>query len=171
MEYLKKQVPDLPRMEMNANELHIIEFIAGLDVQLTKGDSALESRLRTIPDGWRKYRLARSAIASVLEGLYATMPIKNVVYMNKLCSFGEVIVRPRTATPTDDVQIVPTPELKLLINKVIENECAMCIKDQREQRKCKLRKALMFIAPPQEVNKDGCNYRDVVAGCELGEYI
>lgn len=72
---------------------------------------------------------------------------------------------------TDDVQIVPTPELKLLINKVIENECAMCVKDSREQRRCKLRRALMLIAPPNEVKKDGCNYLDVVAGNDLGDYI
>lgn len=69
------------------------------------------------------------------------------------------------------MQIVPSEELKVLINHVIENECAMCVKDQREQKGCKLRKALMLIAPPQEVNKNGCNYRDVAASNNLGEYI
>ena len=57
-------------------------------------------------------------------------------------------------------------------NYGVASECMMCVKDAREQKKCKLRKVLMNIAPTEAVHKDGlCAYIDVVAGNELGEYI
>ena len=60
----------------------------------------------------------------------------------------------------------------MLINTAIASECLLCVKDAREQKKCKLRKALMNIAPTAAIHKDGlCAYTDVVAGNELGEYI
>ena len=168
---MNRNTNEIPIQEPSARELHIVEFIAGLDCQLAKGGDILEARLRNVPDLWRQYRIAMKATQKVIEGIYKTVPIKTLRHMQNLCKYGEIVIRPRPATPVDDVQIVPTQELKLLINKVIENECAMCIKDQREQRRCKLRRAMMVIAPPQEVNREGCNYRDVVAGNDLGEYI
>lgn len=170
MEY-KKPGETAPIVEPNAKELHVVEFIAGLDCQLIHGESRLEERLKLVPDAWRQYRIARTAMGKALAAIYQTLPIKQLRHMQNLCTYGEVIVRPRGAVRCDDVQIVPTPELKFLINKVIESECAMCVKDSREQRRCKLRRALMLIAPPQEVKKDGCNYLDVVAGNDLGDYI
>ena len=172
MDYSFKQ-PDeaYPRVEPNARELYVIEYIAALDYQLMKGDACLEERLKLVPDAWRQYRMACAAMAKALSAIYKTLPPKHLQHIVNLCSRGEVTVRMRGATPVDDVQSVPVQELRLLINKVIENECAMCVKDQRAQRRCKLRRALMLIAPPQEVKKDGCNYLAVVAGNDLGDYI
>ena len=41
----------LPIMEANAREIHVIEFLAGLDAQLIKGQGILKDRLALIPDG------------------------------------------------------------------------------------------------------------------------
>lgn len=169
MEYRKPE-QTAPIVEVNARELYHIEFIAGLDCQLINAEKYLETRLKLVPDAWRQYRIARAAVQKTLVALYQTVPIKTLRHMQNLCTYGEVIIKPRGATPTNDVQIVPTPELKLLINKVIENECAMCVKSYAEQRGCKLRKALMHIAPPLEIDTSGCNYRNVAASNELGEY-
>lgn len=168
-EAAKKQ--EIQIMDCGARELHTIEFIAGLDCQLAKGEQYLEPRLRSIPDLWRQYRIAMKAIEKVLDGIYRSIPLKTLKHMRNLCAYGEVIIKPKGPVNVHDVQIVPTPELKLLINTAIENECAVCVKDQREQKGCKLRKAMMLIAPPLEVNRDYCNYRDVAAENELGKYI
>lgn len=70
------------------------------------------------------------------------------------------------------MQIVDNDDLKLLINKSIEHECAICMRRGGEVRSCPLRRALMDIAPPEELVKDGsCNYQAVAAGNDLGQYI
>ena len=160
-------------MEANAREIHTIEFLAGLDAQLVEGQEILRDRLRLIPNGWRDFRLAAKSTERVLDAVYNTLPNKTLIHMQKLAQNGQIVIRPKpTVKMHDDMQIVCADDLKLLINTTIASECAICVKDAKEQRKCKLRKALMNIAPTAAVHKDGlCAYVDVVAGNELGEYI
>lgn len=126
----------LPRIPANARELHNIELIAGLDARLIAGEKALEPRLRQIPGAWRNWRLAASCIGKVLDGIYATLPERTLLHMEKLCKCGEAIIRPKPMIKMpNDVQIVLNDDLKLLINTTISAECAMCLKDAREQKK------------------------------------
>ena len=160
-------------MEANAREIHTIEFLAGLDAQLVEGQEILRERLKLIPNGWRDFRLAVKSAERVLDAIYSTLPNKTLVHMQKLAQYGQIVIRPKpTVKLHDDAQIVCADDLKMLINTAIASECLLCVKDAREQKKCKLRKVLMNIAPTAELRKDGlCAYIDVVAGNELGEYI
>ena len=160
-------------MEANAREIHTIEFLAGLDARLVGGQEVLKERLKTIPNGWRDYRMLLTRTEKLLDSVYSTLPNKTRLHMQRLCEVGEIIIRPKPAVKLhDDVQIVGSDDLKLLINAAIASECLMCVKDAREQKKCKLRKVLANIAPTEAVHKDGlCAYIDVVARNELGEYI
>ena len=160
-------------MEANAREIHNIEFLAGLDAQLIQGQEILRDRLALIPNGWRNFRLAVSTTQKVLDAVYETLPLKTLRHMDRLCKCGEVIIRPRPAIKMpDDVQIVLADDLRLLINMIVAQECAMCLKAPPEQKSCKLRKALQNIAPTAEVYKNGlCSYVDVAAAHKLGEYI
>ena len=163
----------LPIMEANAREIHVIEFLAGLDAQLIKGQGILKDRLALIPDGWRKFRLAVSTTEKVLDSVYETLPTRTLKHMDRLCQYGEIIIRPKPMIKMpDDVQIVTSEDLRMLINKVIAAECAVCLKNQSEQKGCKLRKALQNVAPTAEVYHNGlCSYVDVAAAHELGDYI
>lgn len=167
------ETKNAPIMEANAREVHVIEFLAGLDAQLVEGQEILRDRLRLIPNGWRDFRLATKSTERVLDAVYNTLPNKTLIHMQKLAQNGQIVIRPKpTVKMHDDMQIVCADDLKLLINTTISSECAICVKDAREQKKCKLRKTLMNIAPTAELRKDGlCAYIDVVAGNELGEYI
>lgn len=159
--------------EANAREVHIIEYMAGLHCQLANGQKILEDRLRSIPNGWRDFRLAMTTTERMLDKVYETLPAKTLKHMQRLCDLGEVVIRPKPAIKLPgDVQIVPTDDLKLLINKAMGAECGMCIKDARQQKKCSLRKAMMQIAPPDNLRKDGlCTYADVAVSNNLEEYI
>ena len=167
------ETKNAPIMEANAREVHVIEFLAGLDAQLVEGQEILRDRLRLIQNGWRDFRLAAKSTERVLDAVYNTLPNKTLIHMQKLAQNGQIVIRPKpTVKMHDDMQIVCADDLKLLINTTIAPECAICVKDAKEQRKCKLRKTLMNIAPTAERRKDGlCVYIDVVAGNELGEYI
>ena len=46
-------------MEANCREVHAIEFLAGLDGQLSNNEQHLTPRLKSIPNAYRDYRLAR----------------------------------------------------------------------------------------------------------------
>lgn len=160
-------------MEANAREIHSIEFLAGLDAQLIEGQETLKERLQRIPNGWRNFRLAVSTVEKVLDGIYDTLPHKTLVHMQRLCKNGQIIIRPKPMIKMpDDVHMVDADDLKYLINRVVENECAMCVRGHAEQKACPTRKALHHIAPTMSIHKDGrCSYIDVAAGNELGKYI
>ena len=163
----------LPIMEANAREIHVIEFLAGLDAQLIKGQEILRDRLALIPNGWRNFRLAVSTVEKLIDSVYETLPARTLKHMDRLCQYGEIIIRPKPMIKMpDDVQIVTNDDLKLLINKVVAAECAVCLKNPQEQKGCKLRKALQNVAPTAEVYRNGlCSYVDVAAAHELGDYI
>lgn len=61
--------------------------------------------------------------------------------------------------------------LQMMINKVVAQECAMCLLDERGQKRCKLRRALMDIAVPRVMPERGCPYLDAAAHGELGKYL
>lgn len=161
------------RMDANAREIHVIEFLAGLDAQLIEGQEHLKERLMAIPGGWRNFRLAVTTTERVLDALYETLPTKTLRHMTRLHECGEIVIRKKPLIPLpDDTQIVGNEDLKVLINSAVGNECAICVKERGEQRSCRLRGALKLIAPTAALNRDGsCEYRDVAAGNELGEYI
>ena len=166
--------PDSPPIIIpNGREIHIIEFLAGLYAQVKQGEEILKDRIQKIPGAWRDYRLTSSKLEKVLGGVYATLPTKTLRHTDRLCQCGEVIIRPKPMIKMpDDVQIVGNDDLKQLINTAIASECAMCLKDAREQKKCPLRKALENIAPTAAVHENGlCAYTDVAAGNEYGKYI
>ena len=160
-------------MDANAREIHNIEFLAGLDAQLIQGQEILRDRLALIPNGWRNFRLAVTTTQKILDAIYETLPLKTLRHMDRLCSCGEVVIRPKPAIRLpDDVQIIMKDDLRLLINTVVAAECAVCLKAPPEQKGCKLRKALQNIAPTAEVYRNGlCSYVDVAAAHKLGEYI
>ena len=173
MELKAKRQEHIPIMDMVAGELHVVEMVAALHAQLYKAGNTLEKRLRSFPDGWRQYRMAMSAADKMLDGLYMTVPDRTLVHMIRLMDKGECIIRPQPASrAADDVQILLTEDVKRLVNVVIANECATCLRDPQEQRRCKLRKTLLNAVPPKEIaDSKRCPYIDVAVKSEHQKYI
>lgn len=155
---------------MNAKELHRFELLATLDMQLMGGQEPLEARLRSIPNGWRDYKMVLSRLGKLIEQIYQTMPDKAVAHMINLCRYGETIVRLKPAGGGGYMQPVDVSDLRVLINTAMEGECLICDKDRHGAKKCKLRKSLMIIAPPVHVTDD-CPYKTVVDQSMVGDYI
>ena len=159
------------KMEMNSRELHRFELLAALDVQLTKGGEPLKSRLQTIPNGWRDFRMITARLGRLVEQIYETMPTNRVRYMQTLCEYGEILIRVRPAAKSDENLLIPISALKVLVNAAMSEHCTMCFKSRAEAKACELRKALMEAAPPVDLNLGECPYRYVVENCETGKYI
>lgn len=148
------------RTEMSSRELHTAEYIAILDKRLFDGEKHLEKRLRSVPDLWRQYRIARTAIEKVIDGLYDTMPLHTLAHFNAVCSNNEVVLRPRSVlNDSTNSQVVLNKDIITLVNHCVESECSMCLKTKGEIKKCKIRKALMNIAPATDVGFSSlCEY-------------
>ena len=157
--------------EPGPRELHAIEFILGLHAQILINEPVLEARLRLIPNGWRNYRLIRRLIDDIVDGLYATMPVKTVKRIIRLLDCGEIIIRPKPVIPVPNMQIVEANDIEMIINTVLRTECSLCVKDAKEARKCALRKAMMQITPAESLHRISvCPYRDVILDCDGNDY-
>lgn len=72
---------------------------------------------------------------------------------------------------SDNMACVDCEDVSVLINAAMAAECAMCIKEGAEAGMCRLRKAMMNLAPPNAVSGFGCPYQNVARDSVYGEYI
>lgn len=162
------------KTEANSREIHAIEFIAGLDNRLAKDGKYLENRLRSVPDLWRQYRIAKTATEKVIDGLYETLEPKVLARLTRLCTFGEVYFRYESpVNKATDAQLVLDKDIDVLVNTAMSSTCAFCMKTGTEIKECELRRSLMNIAPPTVLFEGSslCEYAAVAHDNELGDYI
>lgn len=161
------------KREVTSREMRAIEVIAGLNNRLNKDEKHLETRLKLIPDMWRRYRIAKSAIDKVIDGIYENVPMSVLLHMRKLQDNSELVFRPKSPLNSrTDVHVVLATDLKYLINDAMRQNCAMCLKTDREIKHCELRKVLMNVAPFQERSHTAlCEYVHEAIKHDLGEYV
>lgn len=142
---------EIERTEATSREIKSIELIAALDARLTNDQVYLTERLRSVPDLYRQWRIAQTATEKVIDGLYSTLIPKTLLRMQRSYESGEVVIRPKSSlNKLTDSTIVLTEDLNKLVRVVVGEQCAMCLKDKGDIRKCELRKALMNVCPPSE---------------------
>lgn len=158
----------MERIDMTSRELHAVEFLAALRSQMDKHGERLKPRLQNIPNGWRQYRLIQSALSSMIAALYDTMPYKQIKRIEDMMGYGEVKIDiAPVAKHALGYLTVHEKDLAVIATAAMQNECLMCIKDGDEIKKCALRKALWEIAPPDDLVKYGCPYREnAMLGCK-----
>jgi hypothetical protein len=158
--------------EANSKELRSIEYLAIMDHQIAKGEGDLKARLKTTPDGWRQYRMARTASSKAIGAIYDTLPTKTLNHLLGLSRTCEAIIRVKPIARTNEVQVVPEESLKTLVNIAIKNQCAICMEFGKNIHRCKLRQSLMLISPPKDIQDDGrCPYSDIALQNDFGDYI
>lgn len=155
------------RTDMNAKELQGVEFLAALCGQMGKHCDRLKPRLQSIPNGWRQYRMIQTALHRLLEDLYETMTVKGLLRIKNMMHYGEVKI---SISPIErnalGYLVVHEKDMAVLTTAALQNECAMCIKDGEEAKRCDLRKALWEIIPPETIPKYGCPFREnAMQGC------
>ena len=169
MQYTTKK-PDV--QAVNGKEMRALEFLAAFDVEMGLDEKVLEERLRSIPNGWRNFRMIRTQHHLLMDALYDTMPDTKRWMLYRTITTGQLIMRPVPASTAHSEMIVQARDVQTVCAKAIDAECAMCVKDAAGQKGCKLRKALERIAPTAAVHENGlCAYTDVAAGNEYGKYI
>lgn len=162
----------LPELKpLNGREMKCIEYIVGLDNRLFEAGEALKRRLAVIPNGWRDWRLMVTTCGRLMEAIYGTLPQKSLLYLQNLCKHGEILIRYIPASRSPEWMMIRDVDLRVLVNKAMAAECAVCMKEGAEIRTCALRKALICNCPPREDAPTGCGYRAAAMSSEYGHYI
>lgn len=137
-----------------------IEYLALLDNELNKAEDILESRLRLAPDAWRQFRIAKVALSKALEGIYTTMPIKDLKRMLRFADQSAIYVQTKKASEPTEYELVPKDVLNRVVEQACGEGCHYCVKMPLEVAMCDIRKDLMLIAPPENfVSPYGCPFR------------
>ena len=159
--------------DMTSREIRSLVYLCALDKKLQSCRDLLEQRLRGVPDLWRQYRLAESAMGKTVEGLLSTASPSALSYLQSMMTSSEIAIRPTGAASTrGDTQVVLQSVLTELVNTCIKNECFFCEKEGKEVKKCDLRKALLLSAPPSYFPEKGiCPYAEVVRNEKPGQYL
>lgn len=163
----------IKRTETSSREFRAIELLAVLDSTLDRNGGYLEARLRSVPDLYRKYRVAQSALTDVVNGLYDTMPVNNLHRMQRASKQCEVAIRPISKiNNSTDTTFMLDRDLLTLINCAVDGRCAVCLKSCREIKDCELRRALTNTIPLDEP-EDGfiCGYAKMAAKVASDECI
>ncbi|MDL2317676.1 hypothetical protein LJC74_01090 [Eubacteriales bacterium OttesenSCG-928-A19] len=163
---------ELERKEANGREVSVILNMALLDGNLRHGGDALKKRLQSIPHGWRNYRLASSIIDKLVVQIYETMTGKQLQSLQRTIKTSESVIRPKQISKGPGWLTITDEDAERLVNTAMANECAICLKSGADIKKCKLRRSLLNVAPPDDLLTHGCAYQQIAVDCPTpGLYI
>ena len=149
--------------QLSGRERRAMEQLVAFLSYTAADAEALKERLKTIPNGWRDWRLMNTLSVKLYVALMKTLTDLQYHQFKKLEQHGSCVIQLKTAAKGEDFDFVRMSALKKIIRVVIEDHCSLCVKTDAECRGCKLRKSLMEICPPYEVPKHGCAYRELDA--------
>lgn len=159
------------RKKINSYEMDAILYLGLLDGRLKLDGETLEKRLRAIPDAWRQYRIAQTAMDKTIGYLYDSVPQSQLRHLRTTIQNSTVQIKPRGVTPPPQSMIIGEDILRLLVTETMVANCALCLADPNEVRKCRIRKALTTITPPDTYPKGNtCPYREITLHNDLGDY-
>lgn len=148
---------------LNHAEMDVVRKLGLVDYVMEHHSGVLEKRLRTIPDGWRRYRLLKSLLDKLLVEVFCTVPQGQMRAIDMLFRRGEIIIRPKSAAPEKGMVIAPVEDILRVTEAAMRGECEYCLKTAAEVKGCKLRKAMTNVAPPDDYPLGGCGYRALAA--------
>lgn len=152
------------KQPMNGPERRAISHLMAFFAMSGGHGDSLKGRLGGVKNGWRDWRLMISLAAKLYSALLATLPKRQLYQMLQLESQGECRITMKSATHSADYHMVDTHSLEVIVKRAIRSECEICVMDDRAVKGCKLRKALIDVAPPEEIPRFGCPYRDAGFG-------
>lgn len=153
---------DDKRTEAGGNELRSIQMMAMWDSVLIYYAPTLEKRLRSIPNGWRQYRLIQSAVNKLLGQLYDTIPNSTMSRIVAMQNALEMRLTPRSASKKEYF-VLPYDDFCQLLTYVDDGACRVCLGEKETARRCPLRRILRDQVPPVEgtgSKLSACPYSD-----------
>ena len=136
-----------------------------------KNLDAMKDRLKAFPGDWEDLQDFVEKAERIQNNLSNTIPPEKLLRYKQLVERGRYYMDLQGPIPKKDYRLIDSKELSDVAEAAIKGECALCMAEGREVKRCKLRNALLTIAPPTEVSKYKCEYRsvagDLIAGREV----
>lgn len=112
---------------------------------------------------WRDIRIIDALVDKIQEQLLKTVPRRREEYYLAYCRNGHYELVMNGPYRGTRYVMINDRHLAVLTECAMEAECMMCFKEGGEIRGCQLRKSLLEVAPPSEL-QDGkwqkCEYRE-----------
>ena len=112
---------------------------------------------------WRDIRLLDTLVDKIQRQMLDTMQERREEYYLGYCKHGHYELAMNGPCRGSRYVLINDKHLAELTESAMEAECMMCFKEGSEIRSCLLRKALLEVAPPTEL-QDGrwekCEYRE-----------
>lgn len=153
---------DDKRKEAGGKELRSIQMLAMWHNVLLFYQDDLKPRLKTIPNGWRQYRLIFTCVEKLLQQVYDSLPNSTMARIIQTSKALEMRLLPKSASQKEYF-VIPFNDFMELLQYIDDGACRMCLGDKETARKCPLRRILRDQVPPVEGTSNkysDCPYSD-----------
>lgn len=125
---MSKERLSLPRTHLRQEETDGIVYLLCMASRLKEIQQVMEKRLRTIPDGWRKIRMADAVLDKLVDNLLDTVPIDKLRTLDILMPDTRVHVTytRQIGKGKDNVSGIASDDLSLLTAAAHDGICKIC---------------------------------------------
>jgi len=154
------------------------EFMMNLMIlrnTLRKNAPSVEDRAKRAGAGvWEDIVAMNDLVERVQEALLRTMPENRDEYYRNYALYGHYELRMNGPVRTARHVLISDVRLGDLCEAAMKSECILCLREGKEIGRCRLREALLEVAPPSEIQEGlwrKCEYRgaagDVIHGRDV----
>jgi hypothetical protein len=154
------------------------EFMLNLMIlrnTLRKNAPSVEDRAKRAGAGvWEDIVAMNDLVERVQEALLRTMPEKRDEYYRAYALHGHYELRMNGPVRTARHVLISDVRLGDLCEAAMKSECILCLREGKEIGRCRLREALLEVAPPSKIQEGlwrKCEYRgaagDVIHGRDV----
>lgn len=137
---------------------------------------AVRERLRPLyPGCWRDMRLIEALLDKLQRQMMETMPPRRREYYQRLAGEGVHRVDFPNPVRTRDWVLADADDLGALTEAAMTSQCAMCVMMGSEIKRCRMRSALLSLAPLKTADENDrfaeCEYRRIASQLVKGEEV
>lgn len=129
------------------------------------GEGVIEPRLRNVKGAWSWWRSGVALMGRAMDAVFQTVPDDQFERMNTIFEHGVLDInlpRVRINEQGGSVLAVHGWALERMTYFAMRNECAICMKDRSEVKRCELYQALKGVIEPGSWESSTCPYRDEI---------
>lgn len=129
------------------------------------GEFVIEPRLKGVKGAISWWRASVALMGRALDAAFQTVPDDQFERMNVIFEHGELDItlpRIRINEQKGSILAVHGWALERMTYFAMRNECAICIKDRSEVKRCELYQALRGVVEPTSWDSSTCPYRDEI---------
>lgn len=163
------------RYPLREREFSALQKLISAVSETVESMPLLEKRARNAEDAWDDLKEMGERAETALTKILLTVPQEKLMHIRKELRNTKIyyIIQPDglPVNKREPFCYVPTEALNVLMNTVIDSECLVCYKTDKESRKCPIKKALERVLPWElPGTKTGeCKYSGLALGTETAE--